>query len=140
MVTFSDSQRKDPRGLIHLSIKYDTSQPIPSQSNDRIILTTMPSYLHYLVLLLTSVCFLPWTIISAKQPSPEAIEHAKYIQGIVKVAFLPEDLKPSKTPENGVRRLLFIGDVHGAYNELVSLLEVVKYKSSRGILPTFHAE
>jgi len=30
--------------------------------------------------------------------------------------------------------LIFIGDVHGAYDELVALLEEIKYNSKKGFL------
>lgn len=58
---------------------------------------------------------------------------AKY-QGIVQVAVLPEKFRPSVMNKDDHRRLIFIGDVHGAYSELVSLLEQVNYNSSTGIL------
>jgi predicted phosphodiesterase len=71
----------------------------------------------------------------AKQPSEEAVTNAKYVKEITQIALLPENFKPSKAHSHGTRRLIFIGDVHGAYNELVALLEKVKYKSDTGIKP-----
>lgn len=94
----------------------------------------MLKYLHHFVLLLsicTGIHLLPTC--AAKQPSREAVNNAKHLTGITQVSILPENLKPSKAPKHGGRRLIFIGDVHGAYDELVSLLEKIKYKSSTGI-------
>jgi hypothetical protein len=69
----------------------------------------------------------------AKQPSEKAVNYAKYVKEITQIALLPENFKPSKANSHGTRRLIFIGDVHGAHNELVALLEKVKYKSDTGI-------
>lgn len=68
----------------------------------------------------------------AGPPPKEAVNNAKYIKGITHMAFLPQELKPSKAHDRGKRRLIFIGDVHGAYDELISLLDKVKYKSATG--------
>lgn len=72
-------------------------------------------------------------LVRAKQPSEEAVNNAKYVKEITQIALLPKNFKPSKAHSHGTRRLIFIGDVHGAYNELVALLEQVKYKSDTGI-------
>jgi hypothetical protein len=73
---------------------------------------------------------------SGKQPFEESVNDAKYLTGIAQVAVLPKHFRPDKKITHGGRRLIFIGDVHGAYNELVSLLEKVKYHSSNGTSPT----
>lgn len=97
----------------------------------------MSVFLRFLVVLLFSlyggIHLLQLTL--AKTHSEEAANNAKYISGIIQVAALPENLKPSKTRQHGERRLIFIGDVHGAYDELVRLLEKVEYKSSTGNRP-----
>lgn len=65
--------------------------------------------------------------------SPELLRKGgKPLDQIDLVAILPERFKPSKNHHNRDRRLIFIGDVHGAYDELVSLLEKVKYNSKTG--------
>jgi hypothetical protein len=89
--------------------------------------------LHHFILLFIYVGIHLLPTCTALQPSREAVNNAKHLTGIVQVAVLPDNLKPSKAPKHGGRRLIFIGDVHGAYDELVSLLEKVKYKSSSGI-------
>ena len=58
--------------------------------------------------------------------------NSRFVKGIAQVAVLPSHLKPSEEKAQGRRRLIFIGDVHGAYNELVSLLEKVNYHSKNG--------
>jgi hypothetical protein len=65
---------------------------------------------------------------------PEALRKGgNPLAEINQVAILPERFIPKKKPQEGGRRLIFIGDVHGAYDELVSLLEKVKYDSTTGI-------
>lgn len=71
----------------------------------------------------------------AKLSEDQAHNNPKHVNGITQVSVLPENFRPSKTQNHGKRRLLFIGDVHGTYDELVHLLEKVKYKSSTGIDP-----
>ena len=88
-------------------------------------------YVRYLIILLFSLsCFLLSN--SAKQPPVEGVNKAKCLNGIIQVANLPENFKPSKLHDHEGRRLIFIGDVHGTYNELVALLEKVNYRSSKG--------
>jgi len=95
----------------------------------------MPIYLRYLVVILLSlygeIHMLQLSL--AQQPSEEAANNAKYVSGLTQVSVLPENFRPSKARNRGERRLIFIGDVHGAYDELVHLLEKAKYKSSTGI-------
>ena len=93
----------------------------------------MSIYLRYLLVLFISLSQLFGSCV-AKQPAEEAVNNPKYLSGIIQVAVLPENFKPSKSHEHGQRRLIFIGDIHGAYEELVSLLEKVEYKSSTGII------
>ena len=93
----------------------------------------MLKYLHHFILLFIYIGIHLLPTCAALQPSQEAVNNAKHLTGIVQVAVLPDNLKPSKAPKHGGRRLIFIGDVHGAYDELGSLLEKVKYKSSLGI-------
>jgi hypothetical protein len=96
---------------------------------------TMFPFLRYLFIVLFStygvIYLLQFSV--AKPPPKEVVNNAKYVTGIVHMAFLPEQLKPSKSHDRRNRRLIFIGDVHGAYDELVSLLDKVKYKASTGI-------
>jgi len=52
---------------------------------------------------------------------------------IIRLLELPQDLRPHHCDQHGnTRRVIFIGDVHGAYDELVSLLVKVNYRSSTG--------
>jgi hypothetical protein len=53
----------------------------------------------------------------------------KNVQELLQLAELPETLKPEPTAG---RRLIFIGDVHGAYDELVSLLDKAKFNKFTG--------
>jgi len=53
----------------------------------------------------------------------------KNVQEMFQLVELPETLKPE--PKAG-RRLIFIGDVHGAYDELVSLLDKTQFDKSTG--------
>ena len=92
----------------------------------------MSMYIRYLIVLLFLLyAVLPST--SIEHPTEEAPKNVKYLNGIIQVAILPEDFKPSKIHDHDGRRLIFVGDVHGAYNELVALLEKVNYRSSKGI-------
>lgn len=68
----------------------------------------------------------------AKQSPELAVNKAKYVKEITHIAILPENFKPSKVPSQQGRRLIFIGDVHGAYDELVELLAKAKYTSMTG--------
>jgi hypothetical protein len=54
----------------------------------------------------------------------------KNVQEITLLAELPAKLKPE--PTDG-RRLIFIGDVHGAHDELVRLLDKVGFNKSQGM-------
>jgi hypothetical protein len=51
---------------------------------------------------------------------------------LVHLMELPSHLKPTNHRGHHGRRLIFIGDVHGAYDELVELLAKVRYRSSTG--------
>lgn len=61
------------------------------------------------------------------------LRHRKHPKRIAQVATLPDHFKLSETSKRAGRRLIFIGDVHGAYDELVALLEKVEYNSAKGI-------
>jgi hypothetical protein len=61
------------------------------------------------------------------------LPHGKHPKRIAQVATLPDDFKLSETSKHAGRRLIFIGDVHGAYDELVALLEKIGYNSAKGI-------
>jgi len=90
--------------------------------------------MHFLSLgitLLAAFYFSPFT--SATQSQEILRKGGKHIGEINQVAHLPEVYKPSKHPHKRDRRLIFIGDVHGAYDELVSLLEKLNYDSKMGI-------
>src|SRR5579859_551619 len=104
--------------------------PLLSQRNASNIMCFHPRYIFILFLSLLSL--LDAIFVSAKQPSEEAVNNAKYVNGIAQLAVLPDRFRPSKTNGGGDRRLIFIGDVHGAYNELVSLLSKVKFNSKTG--------
>lgn len=92
----------------------------------------MSMYIRYLIILLFSLYGVLLSS-SVKHPTEEAPKNVKHLNGIIQVAILPEDFKPSKVHDHEGRRLIFVGDVHGAYNELVTLLEKVNYQSSKGI-------
>jgi Calcineurin-like phosphoesterase len=97
--------------------------------------SSISMYFRYLVVLLISLYgqFHLLQLISAKQTPEKAVENTKHFSEIIQVAILPENLKPSKIYEQGGRRLIFIGDVHGTYNELELLLKKMNYTSSKGI-------
>jgi hypothetical protein len=90
----------------------------------------MPVNLRYLVVVLLSLYGgIHMLQPSLAKPFEEADNNAKYVSGITQISALPENFRPPKTHNHGERRLIFIGDVHGAYDELVvHFLENVKYK------------
>jgi len=95
----------------------------------------MSSTMRFFILLFLICLGIPFfRSISAKPHSSEAVNNAKYLHGIVTVAALPETFRPSsnKKHHNHGKRLIFIGDVHGCFDELVALLEKVKYKLDTG--------
>jgi hypothetical protein len=93
---------------------------------------TMSMYVRYLIILFFSLCGVLLST-SVKHPPEEAVNNTKYMHGVIQVAILPENLKPSKAHDHEGRRLIFIGDVHGTYNELDALLEKINYRPSKGI-------
>jgi len=106
----------------------------PSSINAQDDMTVFPYFRYLLIILFSTYGVIYLLRFSLARPPPkEAVNNAKYIKGITQMAFLPEELKPSRAHDHGKRRLIFIGDVHGAYDELVSLLDKVKYKSSTGV-------
>src|SRR5271167_4925428 len=93
------------------------------------------NFCYSVVILLSLYCGIHMLQLGLAIPSEEADNNAKYVSGITQVSVLPENFRPLKTHNHGKRRLIFIGDVHGAYDELVHLLEKVNHKSSTGIDP-----
>ena len=70
---------------------------------------------------------------STAKPVSTTLRHGKHTKRIAQVATLPDNFKLSETSKHAGRRLIFIGDVHGAYDELVALLEKVDYSSAKGL-------
>jgi hypothetical protein len=98
----------------------------------------LPFFRYLLIVLLSTyglIYLLQFGV--AKPPPKDVVNNAKYVRGIVQMAFLPEELRPSKAHNHRNRRLIFIGDVHGAYDELVSLLDKVKYEATTGIFSAY---
>lgn len=118
--------------IIRPNISINISITIIKSINGNVKRQMTSHYLRFSVLLsislLAAIYFFPTA--SANQ-APEKIL-GKPVGEIAQIAILPEHLKPAGKPHKGGRRLIFIGDVHGSYNELVSLLEKVKYKSTTG--------
>ena len=95
----------------------------------------MARYIFF-ILVLVSLLYFGSRLVpgSGAKPVSTSFRHGKHPKRIVQVATLPDHFKLSETSKHAGRRLIFIGDVHGAYDELVALLEKVKYNSVKGLI------
>ena len=94
----------------------------------------MARYILYFLVLFLSVYFGSRLVPSsaAEHVGSSQVRHGKHPKRIVQIATLPDHFKLSETSKRSGRRLIFIGDVHGAYDELVALLEEIEYNSKKG--------
>lgn len=96
----------------------------------------MARYIFSFLVLFLSIYFgcrlLPSS--AAEHVGSSAVRHGKHPKRIAQIATLPDHFKLSETSKRSGRRLIFIGDVHGAYDELVALLEEIEYNSKKGFL------
>lgn len=95
----------------------------------------MARYIFSLLVLFLTVYFGSRLVPGSRaKPISAALRHGKHPKRIAQVATLPDHFKLSETSKHAGRRLIFIGDVHGAYDELVALLEKVEYNTTKGLI------
>ena len=94
----------------------------------------MTRYIFFVLVLFSLIFFSSRLVtLSGANPVSTSLRHGKHPKRISQVATLPDHYKLGETSKHAGRRLIFIGDVHGAYDELVALLGKVKYNSKKGL-------